>query len=118
MADAMFKVCIFGDGGVGKTTLLQRFYTDKFQESMKMTIGADIGTKKLNIDGQNVKLQIWDFGGEEPFRVFFQHFFQGASGGIFMYDIIRMSSLMNIDKWLNTLKNHTLSDEKKHKNLD
>ena len=110
-AEYMFKVCIFGDGGVGKTTLLHRYYSNKFEDSMKMTIGADIGVKIMNIDGKKIKLQIWDFGGQEQFRVFFQHFFKGANAGIFMYSIINKSSLVNIDDWLNILKTHASSDK-------
>ena len=110
-AQYLFKVCIFGDGDVGKTTLLHRYYSNKFEDSMKMTIGADIGVKILNIDGKKIKLQIWDFGGQDQFRVFFQYFFKGANGSIFMYDITRKSSLMNIDVWLNDLKTHASTDK-------
>ena len=111
--ELIFKVCIFGDGGVGKTTLLYRYIDRKFDKSMKMTIGADILVKKLIIENMSVTLQIWDFGGEERFRFFFQAFFRGSNGGIFMYDLIRKSSLMNIDKWLNEFKSHTSTAKEK-----
>ena len=63
-----FKTCIFGDGGVGKTTLVNRYVTGKYQEDFKMTIGVDFYTKVCEIDGNRVHLQIWDFGGENQFK--------------------------------------------------
>ena len=70
MRTATFKICIFGDGGVGKTTLVQRYVTGQFSQSTKMTIGVDIVTKHVQIEDWFVTLQIWDFGGEERFRFF------------------------------------------------
>ena len=95
-----FKLCIFGDGSVGKTSLTRRFVTNTFMEDLKRTIGTDITKKSLEVDGKLVSLQIWDFGGEEKYQVLFPSFVKGANGGIFMYDITRESSLKNIENWI------------------
>jgi len=107
MFDAIFKLCIFGDGGVGKTTLVNKYLTDVFKGDTSMTIGLDFHIKIIEVDGLKVKLQIWDFAGEERFRFFLPTYMRGASGGIFMYDITRFSSIKNIDKWFNVLKDNT-----------
>ncbi len=98
--EGAFKLCIFGDGGVGKTTLVNRFLKKVFDESIKMTIGADFYVKDLEIDGKKVVVRIWDFGGEQRFKVLLPSFAKGADGGIFMYDITRYTSVKNIDDWL------------------
>ena len=98
--EGAFKLCIFGDGGVGKTTLVNRYLTKVFDESIKMTIGADFYVKDLEIDGRKVVNRIWDFGGEQRFKVLLPSFAKGADGGIFMYDITRYTSVKNIDDWL------------------
>ncbi|MFX1571180.1 MAG: Rab family GTPase [Promethearchaeota archaeon] len=105
-----FKLCIFGDGGVGKTTLIRRFVTRVFEKDIKMTIGADFSVKNLEIDGQRVTLRIWDFAGEKRFRVLLPSFAKGADGGIFMYDITRYSSLNNMKDWLSIFE-YFVSDE-------
>ncbi len=97
--DATFKICIFGDGGVGKTTLIRRYLTGIFNEGTNMTIGVDFHIKALNINGSSVGLQIWDFAGEDRFRFLLPSYVRGASGGIFMYDITRYSSLKNLQNW-------------------
>lgn len=100
MYDAAFKLVIFGDAGCGKTTLTQRFLTNVFKSDSRMTIGVEFEVKSLEIAGKKVKLQIWDFGGEERFRFLLPTYVRGAQGGLFMYDVSNYSSLAHIDDWL------------------
>ena len=109
--DALFKVIIFGDGGVGKTTFVNRYLTGVFKGDTTMTIGVDFHIKKLELDRTSVGLQIWDFSGEEQFRFLLPTYVLGASGGIFMYDITRYSSLKNITEWIKIF-NGALREEK------
>lgn len=100
----MFKVCLFGDGGVGKTTLISRYLTDVFKGGSEITIGVDFHIKKMEIQEKRISLQIWDFAGEERFRFLLPSYVLGASGGIFMFDITRYSSLRNFQDWLNIVR--------------
>jgi len=111
--DVMFKLCIFGDGGVGKTTLLSRYLTGFFKADQSITIGVDFHVKKLTVNGKNVLLQIWDFAGESRFRFLLPSYVLGASGGLFMYDITRYSSLKNFPEWVNIFKNGFIGDKDK-----
>ena len=103
MSFARYKMCIFGDGGVGKTTLINRYLTGQYSEEYSMTIGVDFYTKNIEIEGISVNLQIWDFAGEHQFKSLLPNYVIGASGGIFMYDISRFPSLSNLDEWLKIL---------------
>ena len=103
--DVMFKICLFGDGGVGKTTLLGRYLTGLFKSNQTITIGVDFHVKKIQVDDKLVLLQIWDFAGEKRFRFLLPSYILGASGGIFMYDITRYSSLKNFPEWIKIFKN-------------
>jgi len=102
--DVMFKVCFFGDGGVGKTTLIGRYLTGIFKATTSITIGVDFHVKKIKIDNKLVSLQIWDFAGENRFRFLLPSYVVGASGGIFLYDITRFSSLKNFPEWIEIFK--------------
>jgi small GTP-binding protein len=103
--DLMYKICLFGDGGVGKTTLINRYLTGVFKTDSQITIGVDFHVKKIDVNGKRVSLQIWDFAGEERFRFLLPRYVVGASAGIFMYDITRYSSLKNFDEWIEIFKN-------------
>ncbi len=104
MFNAMFKVCIFGDGGVGKTTLINRYLTGVFIRNLQLTVGVDFHIKKVEVEGKSVTLQIWDFAGEKRFRFLLPSYALGSSGGIFLFDITRYSSIINFDSWLNIFK--------------
>jgi small GTP-binding protein len=95
-----FKIVIFGDSGTGKTTLTNRFLTNLFNEDITMTIGVEFLLKAVELDNTKVKLQIWDFAGEDRFRYLFPAYIKGANGAIFMYDITNYSSLAHVDDWL------------------
>lgn len=111
MRDAVFKVCVFGDGGVGKTALTQRYVTGLFANDSKMTIGMDFHIKNLGHEDKKVALQIWDFAGEARFRFLLPSYVKGVSGAIFMFDITRFSSLKNIDDWMTVFKQGLRSEE-------
>jgi len=104
MYDGMFKVCIFGDGGVGKTCLVKRYLTGIFKSDSIMTIGVDFLMKDIRIEGKKIALQIWDFAGEDRFKFLLRGYVRGASSGIFMFDITRMSSLTGLTDWLDVFK--------------
>ena len=111
MYDATFKIIIFGDAGCGKTTLTQRFLTNLFVSDQTMTIGVDFEVKSLSVDEQKVKLQIWDFGGEERFRFLLPTYVRGARGGLFLYDITNYSSIAHIDDWLSVIKKEIRAED-------
>ena len=111
MYDATFKIVIFGDAGCGKTTLTQRFLTNLFVSDSKMTIGVDFEGKSLNVDDNKIKLQIWDFGGEERFRFLLPTYVRGARGGLFMYDITNYSSIAHIDDWLTVIRKEIKAED-------
>lgn len=77
-----------------------------------MTLGANIFVKYLEVEGKNVSLQIWDFGGEDLYQHLLPSYSMGSSAGIFIYDITRISSVKSIDEWLMRFK-HGLSGEGK-----
>ncbi|NHJ20717.1 MAG: GTP-binding protein [Candidatus Lokiarchaeota archaeon] len=111
MYDATFKIIIFGDAGCGKTTLTQRFLTNLFVSDQTMTIGVDFEVKSLSVDNQKVKLQIWDFGGEERFRFLLPTYVRGARGGLFLYDITNYSSIAHIDDWLSVIRKEIRAED-------
>lgn len=104
VSDAMFKIVFFGDGGVGKTTLINRYLTGVFKSDSQLTIGVDFHVKKVDIDGKRVGLQIWDFAGEDRFRFLMPSYVVGAAGGVFMFDITRYTSLKNFHDWIEIFK--------------
>ena len=66
--DYTWKIMMLGDAAVGKTSLTLRYISGFFLQDLKLTIGVDFYSKTTTHREKKVKLQIWDFGGEERFR--------------------------------------------------
>jgi small GTP-binding protein len=112
MGELAYKICIFGESGVGKTTLAYRFLKGYFEDDIKLTMGAEIFVKFLEIEGKRIVLQVWDFGGEKIFDFLLPLYSRGSSGGIFMFDLTRKSTLERIQVWLETFKKGLSKEEK------
>jgi small GTP-binding protein len=101
----IFKVVVGGAGGVGKTALIQRYCTGTFAEDHKMTIGAAFSMKQVQLDtGEIVKMQLWDFAGEERFRFILPDYCKGASGAIVAYDITDYETFGQVPEWLKIIR--------------
>jgi small GTP-binding protein len=98
-----FKVVVAGAKNVGKTSLLRRFATGKFEKSTLSTIGVDFETKKVVIDDTEILLNIWDFAGEKKFRLLFPSYVSGASGALMLYDITSKESINDLYDWINVI---------------
>ena len=106
----IFKVVLIGDSGVGKTNIMSRYLKDEFSIETKTTVGVEFGAKKLEINGNNIKAQIWDTAGQERYKSITNAYYKGAKGALIVYDITRLSSFENIDKWIIELKAKCESD--------
>ncbi|MBY8990997.1 MAG: GTP-binding protein [Candidatus Lokiarchaeota archaeon] len=100
----ILKILTAGEGGVGKTTLLHRYVEGRFSAETKMTIGVEFFLKETEIDSKQCTLQLWDFGGQERFRFLLESYVLGAKGALLMFDLTRMSSLQNLEQWLNIVR--------------
>ena len=107
----VYKILVFGECGVGKSTLNSQCFKElAFMNnesaiiSPKETIGVSFYHDTLVIDGSEVKLQIWELTGREKFLDLYKDYVQGAAGGIFVYDITNKSSIKNLDKWIKIFK--------------
>lgn len=97
----IYKICIVGDGGVGKTTILYQYIGGAFIENTKMTIGIDFFVKSIFLEefDTTITLQIWDLAGQEQFISVRPSFYEGAAGIIYTYDLTRVITFHNLNKW-------------------
>ncbi len=101
----IFKVIVAGAGGVGKTALIQRYVSGSFVQDHKMTIGAQFSVKDVVLDtNEAVRMQLWDFAGEERFRFLLGDYCKGASGAFICYDITDYNTFEQIPEWLRIIR--------------
>ncbi len=97
---------MLGDAAVGKTSLTLRFISGFFLDDLKLTIGVDFYSKTTNFKNKKVKLQIWDFGGEQRFRFLLHQYCKGANAAFFLYDITNRLSLDHLPDWTQIIREH------------
>lgn len=97
------KLALLGDPAVGKTSLIDKYITDSFNENYQPTLGVNIVTKDIKLEEINsdIRLLLWDIAGQAKYELTRKMFFQGCSGALFVYDKTRYSTFENItSKWL------------------
>ncbi len=96
-----YKICIVGNFGVGKTTLLHQYLERRFNPSVTSTIGSNFFVKHLKIPNTKIPviLQIWDLAGQEHFKWVRHEFYKGAKGIVYVYDLTRKQTFDDLLNW-------------------
>ena len=99
-----FKVCLFGPGNVGKTSLLIRYIKDFFNSDLKKTIGSSFLIKDVVIDEIDVRLLLWDIGGQDIFQKLRTIYFKGSNAAFGVFDVTNPQSLLKLPGWVSSIK--------------
>ena len=99
MGKSLQKIIILGNSGVGKTSLMERYVSARFQQQYKATIGADFSTKDVQVGDDLVTLQIWDTAGQERFQSLGVAFYRGADACVLVYDVTEPASFAKVEQW-------------------
>eukprot|EP01105_Mastigella_eilhardi_P005626 TRINITY_DN17286_c0_g1_i1.p1 TRINITY_DN17286_c0_g1~~TRINITY_DN17286_c0_g1_i1.p1 ORF type:complete len:228 (-),score=52.48 TRINITY_DN17286_c0_g1_i1:177-824(-) len=103
-----YKVIIIGDSTVGKTSILRCMVYGKFDANASMTVGVDFFEIKVFVPslGDEVKVSVWDTGGQERFRSITSAYMNGVSGCLLVYDVTSDSSFRSLPSWLGELRSN------------
>lgn len=97
------KVLLLGDGAVGKTSLIRKFVTDKFDDKYIATIGTKVTKKQLELKNKDeiiyLTLMIWDVLGQKGYRSVQSSSFKGADGVILVCDFTREETLRSLEEY-------------------
>ena len=94
------KLIVVGNQGTGKSSILNRFVNETFDENYQATIGLDFHSKNITIHDQDVRLIIYDTAGQEKFRSLIPMYIREAQIILFIYDISDKDSFDSIPKWI------------------
>ncbi|MHA1130911.1 MAG: Rab family GTPase [Candidatus Helarchaeota archaeon] len=99
-----YKMVLFGSAGVGKTSLVERFINDRFEEEYFSTLGYNVYEKVIPHDTIEISLMIFDIGGQERFRDLRKKYAEGADCAFIVYDVTNEVSYDEIKLWVKDLK--------------
>jgi len=101
--DFLGKIAIFSDDNVGRSTLA-RDYLNSRDYDPHFIIGVNFARKEVKINNHNVIFQIWFLSNLKYHEQFFNMHLRGTLGAIIFYDITNINSLINVPKWIQTIK--------------
>ena len=83
------KVVLLGESGVGKTSIISQFTSNKFNPRCPTSVSAQFISKTIKFPEYNktLKFDIWDTVGQEKYRSLAKIFYKDALIIIFVYDI-------------------------------
>jgi len=106
----VLKLLIVGDSGVGKTSLVNRFVNDNFEDTKEITSETNYSVKQLELNSDNaVSLQLWDFGGPLRLKHILNNYVMGARGALLLIDMTYDLKIINILEWVNMVRMHDIS---------
>ncbi len=103
------KVCMVGEQGVGKTSLVRRFTTGTFDDMYVRTLGASVSKKAVELEtvyGRTVRVEfvILDIVGRRTFLQLFQDaYFSGAAGVVGAFDLTEPDTLRDLVPWIDAV---------------
>jgi len=100
-----YKLVFLGDIYVGKTSIINQFMYENFDNNYQATIGIDFLSKTLTIGSNSMRLQLWDTAGQERFRSLIPNYIRDSSAAIIVYDVTNKSTFTSVDKWVEDVRN-------------
>jgi small GTP-binding protein len=105
-----YKIVLAGQEKVGKSSLIARFCNNVFIDTQP-TIGVSFKRKKIQLNENiSIEVNIWDFGGEQKYRILFPAYVNGASAALILYDTTSKKSLEDVENWIQIIDEN--ADEK------
>lgn len=99
------KTILVGEMSVGKTSIIERFVNNNFNEILLSTSSGTFESTTLELEDYNLELQLWDTAGQERFRGLTKMFLKDADIVLLVYDITRKNTFEELkDYWYEEVK--------------
>ncbi len=98
-----YKITVIGDGRIGKTSLISKYTLGAFDTDYVETIGAQFSKYDKKIDGDSIRLLLWDIAGQDSFDFLRPSFYRESDAAIIVYSLeeneLGNRSFQNIPNW-------------------
>src|SRR2546428_123546 len=105
------KICMAGEGAVGKTSLIRRYVLDQYDDRYVATLGTKITKKSVTVanpfgpDRLQADVILWDIMGTSTVRELLKEaYYHGAQGILAVADLTRRDTLIALDEWARSIR--------------
>ena len=105
-----FKFLILGESSVGKTSIIEKYVNNTFNENYLVTIGMDIRYKRIEINNCDINIVINDTAGQERFRSMTKMVYKGADGILLGFDLTNKDTFNKVNYWIGQIEDNKNKD--------
>ena len=88
------KIIVIGPSGTGKTSYVNKWTKNIFNDKYKATIVSEFGYKIFEHEGKLYRIQLWDLGGQDKNSTITKIFAKDSHGCIIVSDTTNQDSLL------------------------
>ena len=100
------KVILLGESGVGKTCIIERYMSNKFNSNLPSTLCSAYSIKKIIRDNTLYVINICDTTGQEKYHSVTNLFIKGSNIVILIYSIDSRDSFERLNFWYSAMKDN------------
>lgn len=93
------KIIVVGNANTGKTSFVNKWTKNLFQDAYKATIVSEFGYKIFELNGKVYRIQVWDLAGQDKSTTMTKVFCKDSHGVVILCDITDTNSLNSTIKW-------------------
>ena len=93
------KIIVIGSSGTGKTSFVNKWTKNTFDEKYKATIVSEFGFKIFEQEGKLYRIQLWDLAGQDKNAMVTKIFAKDAHGCVVMSDATNIQTREDTLRW-------------------
>ncbi|KAL7712709.1 Rab family GTPase [Entamoeba marina] len=98
------KICLVGDSGVGKTSIVDRIAMGVFKNNQQITVGHNYLTRSFIVGNSSHEIAIWDTAGQEKYHSLVSMYLRNAVGALIVFDVTSKASFEDVRFWYDKIK--------------
>jgi internalin A len=98
------KLLLIGQGSVGKTSLIERLIRNQYDKNQSQTDGLNVETWNVQVEEKDIRLNVWDFGGQEIYHATHQFFLTKRSLYLLVCNCRTSEEENRIEYWLKLIE--------------
>ncbi|MBD2455374.1 leucine-rich repeat protein [Nostoc sp. FACHB-87] len=98
------KILLVGQGSVGKTSLIERLIRNQYDKNQPQTDGLNVQTWNVQVNSKDIRLNVWDFGGQEIYHATHQFFLTKRSLYLLVCNCRTSEEENRIEYWLKLIE--------------
>ena len=108
-----FTIITLGDSGVGKTSIINRYTKDCFDENSASTLGMSFSFKEIVFNNKDkIKLKFVDTAGQEKYKSLAKSYLKNVDEVLFVFSMNNKETFKTINNWMELFRNNNNREDK------